>query len=145
MVVRPLTAIGGVRNWPNVVSPSSSGDERLHPSRPSVTFVLYSSSEIIALDGYITSNGCRYLVQDLWYHTGSLFDQLQSHHGVPVPLSAEEDDIHSSILDALPRSIHVPRAAWPLLAYTVGMMSTCYAMARAEGSEAALSNEDAVN
>ncbi|USP80648.1 uncharacterized protein yc1106_07922 [Curvularia clavata] len=82
---------------------------------------------------------------DLWYHTGFLFDRLQSHCGLPGSQSVGEDDIHGSIVDALPRGIHIQRAAWPLLIYIVRMMLTCYATARAEGTEATMLTEDVVS
>ncbi|EMD59344.1 hypothetical protein COCSADRAFT_101547 [Bipolaris sorokiniana ND90Pr] len=111
----------------------------------SMSYLLCLSGEIIAVDGYVTPNGCRRLVRDLWYQIGVLFERLLIHPDELDPLSASDDEIRSSILDALPRGIHVDETAWPAMAHVARIMLNRYSVAYAERFEARMTVEDAMS
>lgn len=110
-----------------------------------MSYLLCLSGEIIAVDGYVTPNGCRRLVRDLWYQIGVLFERLLIHPDELDPLSASDDEIRSSILDALPRGIHVDETAWPAMAHVARIMLNRYSVAYAERFEARMTVEDAMS
>ncbi|XP_014558092.1 hypothetical protein COCVIDRAFT_95510 [Bipolaris victoriae FI3] len=110
----------------------------------SMGYLLCLSGEIIAVDGYVTPNGCRRLVRDLWYEIGVLFERLLIHPDELDPLSVSDDEIRSSILDALPRGIHVDETAWPAMGHVARTMLNRYSVAYAEGFQARMTVEDAM-
>lgn len=108
-------------------------------------YLLCLSGEIIAVDGYVTPNGCRRLVRDLWYQVGILFEHLLIHPDELDPLSVSDDEIRSSILDALPRGIHVDETAWSAMAHIARIMLNRHSEAYAERFDARMTVEDAIS
>ena len=101
----------------------------------SPTHYLYFGGETLGVNGRLTPEGCRRVVRDLWYHSGLLFSRITEHPDHLDPFSVREHLVNSCVLDALPRGIHIPQEAWVLLARTVRIMLSYYALALAEASE----------
>ncbi|KAF1943317.1 hypothetical protein EJ02DRAFT_141833 [Clathrospora elynae] len=85
---------------------------------------LFFSGEIIGVNGYLTREGCRRVVKDLWYHTNQFCRRTQSLQIVNDLdiILVSEAILYRQIHDALPLGISVPEEAWPLLISMARMM-----------------------
>ncbi|KAF2129012.1 hypothetical protein P153DRAFT_431827 [Dothidotthia symphoricarpi CBS 119687] len=82
---------------------------------------MFSSGEIIGVNGALTQEGCCHTVRDLWHQTGFFFRQASQRVDDLDVFAIDESLLIGQIRGVLPLGIQIPDEAWPML---IGIVRT---------------------